>query len=221
MKRSLLCLAATAALAAGAAQADAILYNGPNFSGAQLALPGDHPNLQGTGFYDTVSSIEITSGRWKFCSQPEYRGDCEVLGPGRYATLPRSLNHRIESVQVVDRMAYAEPPRYVERGYEPPRYVEREAYAVAPPQPARSWGSIELYAEPRFRGPSTRLRRDAWSLENRGFDDRASSVIVREGRWELCTREGHRGACAVYGPGDYPFLGERMDDRVSSVRRVG
>jgi hypothetical protein len=132
--------------------------------------------------------------------------DATYSEPPRYVDTPRYVEPR-----------YVEAPVYVDR----PVYVERETYAVTPPQPASSWGGIELYSEPRFRGVATRLSRDAHSLESRAFDKRASSVIVKEGQWELCTREYHRGTCAVFGPGEYPSLGERMDDRVSSVRRVG
>ena len=204
MKRTIVCAAAAAALTAGYAAADVIVYNGPNFTGAELALPGDAPNLEGTGFYDTIASIHVRSGRWRFCSRPELRGDCEVLGPGRYATLPRSLNHRIESVQRVDNVASGPGVGHDREG---PRGWPRAA--------------IEIYAGQDFTGPRARLDRDVWSLQRRGMDDRVSSLVVNEGRWELCTQRGYEGFCRVFGPGEYPRLGRRMEEQVSSMRRVG
>ena len=87
---------AAATLAFGAAaHAEITIYKQPNFSGEQLTLRDTRTDLSGTGFYDQVSSIVIRSGRWEFCSQPDFKGDCEVLGPGGYATLNQRLNHRI------------------------------------------------------------------------------------------------------------------------------
>jgi hypothetical protein len=171
-----------------------------------MNVRGDRENLEGSGFYDTISSIHVREGRWKLCSRPEGRGDCEVLGPGRYATLPRTLNHRIESIFAVDRVAYE--PRAGERRDGP----RRGGWAQS---------SVELYAGEDFTGPRTRLDRDVWSLERRGMNDRVSSVVVNEGRWELCTQRGYEGVCRVFGPGEYRELGRRMEDRVSSLRRVG
>lgn len=215
MKRSIRLLAVVgAALFAGSAYADATVYNRANLTGPSLTLRGDSPSLEGTGFYDSISSIDVRGGRWEFCSQPNYRGDCEVLAPGKYAILPKRLNHRIESARPLDRVAYGEPY------YEP--YYEERRYAQAPEvRPGPAYGAIELYAAPGFRGPSTRLNRDMWSLERRGFDERASSLIVNEGEWELCTDRGWEGFCRVFGPGQYPQLGRRMNDQVSSLRRIG
>lgn len=196
MKRTTkVCAAALAALFAGAAAADVTVYNRDHFAGPSLTLRGEQRDLEGSGFYDSISSIEVHQGRWQFCSQPNFGGDCAVLGPGRYPTLDRSLNHRIESVRPLDRVAYL------------------------PPRPDRA--DIELYSARGFRGDSTALNRNAWWLERRGFDERASSVVVNEGRWELCTEPGYRGDCRVFGPGEYARLGPRMDDQVSSLRRVG
>src|SRR5688572_16850678 len=151
MKRTLkACAAAAAALFAGAAAADVTVYNRSHFDGPALTLRGEHRDLQGTGFYDSISSIQVHRGQWQFCTQPNFGGDCATLGPGSYASLNERLNHRIESVRPLDRVAYV------------------------PARPARA--EVELYSGPGFRGDSTALNRDAWSLERRGFDQRASSV---------------------------------------------
>ena len=65
----------------------------------EFTLRGTTAHLQGSGFYDNTSSIIVENGRWEFCSQPDFRGDCVTLGPGRYAPLDRSLTNRIESVR--------------------------------------------------------------------------------------------------------------------------
>ena len=63
------------------------------------------------------------------------------------------------------------------------------------------------------------LGSDVHTLRSRSFNDRAGSMIVREGEWQLCEHDDYRGRCIVYGPGRYPFL-EGLDGMASSVRRV-
>ena len=86
----------------------------------------------------------------------------------------------------------------------------------------RAWrggGAVQLFAGPRFEGESVGLSRDVRTLREMDFNDRAGSLIVREGEWELCEHADYRGECAVFGPGRYPWL-ERMNNRISSLRRV-
>jgi hypothetical protein len=85
---------------AGTAQAAQLtLYKQPNFSGEALTLHDDSSDLSGAHFEDQVSSVVVGSGRWQVCTQPNFQGNCSVLGPGRYGTLEQDLNHRIESVR--------------------------------------------------------------------------------------------------------------------------
>lgn len=105
-KSTVIAAAVTALLAGAAAQAGEItVYKQPNFGGEALTLKKERANLQGTGFYDVISSIKVHAGRWEFCSQPNYQGDCDVLGPGQYKKLNPKLKHRIESAREVTRMA--------------------------------------------------------------------------------------------------------------------
>jgi hypothetical protein len=109
-----------ASLAAGAAGAAEIrVYKQPNFSGEGLVLRGDANDLTPAGFQDQVSSIEVRSGRWQLCTQPNFRGDCVVIGRGDYPSLEQVLNHRIESVRQLPRSGgrYGEDrSRYAYRG---------------------------------------------------------------------------------------------------------
>jgi len=44
----------------------------------------------------------VQSGRWQVCTSPNFKGDCQVLEPGRYASLEQNLNHRIESARQLE-----------------------------------------------------------------------------------------------------------------------
>jgi hypothetical protein len=187
---------AAALLFAGAAHAEVTLYQQPNFGGERLTVRDASGNLQGTALYDRASSVRVQSGDWEFCTQPDFKGDCVTLRAGEYATLDQRLNHRIESVR-----------RVGGRDDHPGRRGDRNA-------------SIELYNQPGFGGRAVEIDRDTASLRSSGMDDRASSIVVNDGVWQLCSGPGFQGTCRVFTPGRYPQLEYGMDNQVSSARQV-
>jgi hypothetical protein len=195
---------ALAAISIGtAAAAEIAVFKQPNFSGEGLTLRGDTANLGDRGFLDQVSSIDVRSGQWQVCTQPDYKGECVVLERGRYPTLEKTLNHRIESVREVT--------RYADRGRDSySRYGGARGYSRNP--------AVELFAAPDFRGRSMTLDRDADTLFDGG--QRAASLVINEGTWEVCTEPDYEGVCRVFEPGSYETLG-RLHRRVGSLRRIG
>ena len=81
-------------------------------------------------------------------------------------------------------------------------------------------GQAIVFERPDFQGRSLTLRDDTGNLSLLGFNDRAASLYVLDGTWELCTDAWFRGSCRIYGPGQYRNLGEQAR-RVSSGRIVG
>lgn len=81
-------------------------------------------------------------------------------------------------------------------------------------------GIIKFFSQPTFGGRSLDMQENTPDFNARGYNDRASSIIVAEGVWELCTDSGYSGQCRLYGPGRYPDLGHGMDGRISSARVV-
>lgn len=57
-------------------------------------------------------------------------------------------------------------------------------------------------------------------LRSLGFNDSASHVEIRSGRWELCPDGGYNGDCRVFGPGRHE-LPPGLRNRLSSLRPVG
>ena len=80
-------------------------------------------------------------------------------------------------------------------------------------------GEITLYEHRDFRGDSLTLHRGAPNLERSGLDS-ASSLVVRDGVWEVCTDAFFRGSCAQLQPGEYRRLDGPLNDRISSVREI-
>ena len=190
-------LASPLLIAGAAGAAEITLFKNPNFEGRQVTLRGHTPNLANIGFQDQASSVAVTSGRWEVCTQPDFQGECVTLNRGEYPALDARLNHRIESAREVG--SYAD---------------QTGSYS------SYGRGSIELYGQPGFGGRSMPLDRDAPTLEGSGFNDRASSLVVNEGTWQLCSDPGYAGTCRNYGPGRYADLGYGMAKQVSSARLV-
>lgn len=208
---------------AGAAQAaELTIFKQPNFTGDQLTLHDDTGNLAARNFQDQASSIVVRSGRWEVCTQPDFQGDCTTLGRGEYAALDQRLNHRIESAREVsnyadnrrydDRYVYRGGDRYGAAGrYDNDRYADNR-YARGP--------AVELFDGPDFSGRAVRIHNDVPSLYKRGFDDAASSMVIREGSWQVCTGDGYEGRCRVFEPGEYADL-RGFDNHIGSLKRVG
>jgi hypothetical protein len=193
-------LVAAVALAGAAQAAEITIYKQPDFSGEQMTLRDASGNL-GARFTDQASSAVVRSGRWELCTQPDFKGECMTLGPGEYARLDSRLFHRVESARSLDPIAYDD------RGSGYGGY--------------RQGGAIELYAGTAFRGRPYRINRDVEELVGRrgeGFG--VGSVVVNEGRWQLCTDPGYQGYCQVLEPGEYAHFA-RVNNQIGSIRRIG
>jgi uncharacterized protein YcfJ len=80
---------------------------------------------------------------------------------------------------------------------------------------------ITFYEREGFEGRSFTTSQRIGNLERFGFNDRASSAVVRAGRWEICDEARIEGNCMVLRPGRYPSLAAMaMNDRITSARPI-
>jgi uncharacterized protein YcfJ len=80
---------------------------------------------------------------------------------------------------------------------------------------------ITLYENQDFQGKSVTAQAQIPSLQSYGFNDRISSVIVTDPRWEVCEDNRYRGHCVVLRPGRYPSLTSMgLNNRISSIRSI-
>ena len=79
-----------------------------------------------------------------------------------------------------------------------------------------------FYEHTNFQGQSFTTEQSIGDLERFGFNNRASSAVVRGGEtWQVCDGPRFSGQCAVLRPGEYKSLGAMgLNDMVSSVRAV-
>ena len=64
-------------------------------------------------------------------------------------------------------------------------------------------GELTLYEGENFQGRNLTLRSDMRDLDRTQFNDRAMSLVIRDGVWEVCSDAQFRGHCATLQPGNY------------------
>ena len=98
----------------------------------------------------------------------------------------------------------------------------RSALAVATVAvSAQAAAEVIFYEREGFQGQSFTTQKQVVNLSRFGFNDRASSAVVLDERWEVCEDVKFGGRCAVLRPGRYRSLTAMgLNDRVSSVRIV-
>lgn len=222
MKHLIAAAAVLASLAPAAFAGQLTLFADNDFRGNQITLSNTVTNLNDLGFNDRTSSIVVRSGTWQLCEHKDFGGYCAELRPGEYRSL-EGFNDKISSVREV---GYGERGRDERRGErEGRRNDDRDGQRGSDRGDYRGdrgrqgGDAVQMFAGPRFEGQPLGLSGNLRTFEDVGFNDRAGSLIIREGTWELCEHSDFRGQCVVYGPGRYPFLGE-MNNRISSMRRV-
>ena len=95
------------------------------------------------------------------------------------------------------------------------------ALLIAGASVTASAADLTLYGRQDFRGRELRANDTIVNLDHSGFNDRASSAVIRDGVWQLCENARFRGHCVTLGPGEYPTLRAMgLNNRVSSAREI-
>lgn len=80
---------------------------------------------------------------------------------------------------------------------------------------------IILYDHPGFTGEQRPLTTPVSNLGHVNFNDRADSLVVVSGLWQVCTNVNYRGSCQTLGVGSYSDLsGLGLTNALSSVQPV-
>ncbi len=80
---------------------------------------------------------------------------------------------------------------------------------------------VLFYEHADYQGRSVTTDKALDNFSRSGFNDRASSIIVLNNRWEVCDDSYYGGRCVVLRQGRYPNLAAvGLNDRISSVREI-
>ncbi len=228
---------------------DIELFDQTQFNGTRLRLPGDTPDVGAYGIGGRVASVVVQRGRWEFCTAAQYAGVCITVGPGRYAELPLALRGSLASLRRADSVAMPQqppappppPPQPHAHPQPQPQIMPPVAspggpgmpprhgggrwdgrgpiFNPLPPAPGHSGDAVVLYEHANFDGRALGLNNVAARLGEFDFNDRASSMLVHRGRWQICEHSDFAGECWSFGPGRHVLSG-RLNDIASSIRPV-
>ncbi|MEO8676146.1 MAG: beta/gamma crystallin-related protein [Casimicrobiaceae bacterium] len=173
-----------------------IFFESENFGGRQFVIDQPDPNFARSHARERAQSVVVEGGAWEICVDADFRGDCQILQPGRYPALG-ALTGRISSVR----------PYYDQRG-EMPR------------DGMRGWASATLFSGPNLTGRALPLGGEGAGNLAGLFNDRTSSLRIDRGYWIFCSDANFGGECRTFGPGEYPGLPRELDNRISSGRRI-
>ena len=181
-----------------------VFYEHEGFEGRSFTAETPVVDFRAAGFNDSASSVVVRGSRWEVCDAIRYAGRCVVLRPGQYASLSAmGLNDQVSSVRAVSNNVRVDDGRF------------------APAPPPVQVSQVVFYEHEGFEGRSFTAETPVVDFRAAGFNDSASSVVVRGSRWEVCDAIRYAGRCVVLRPGQYASLSAMgLNDRVSSVRAV-
>lgn len=95
-----------------------------------------------------------------------------------------------------------------------------------PYQPARGGpggygGGAVLHADAGFSGQAVQINGAEADLSRIGFNDKASSITIGGGAWQVCTDANFRGRCEIIDASTSRLNTYRLNDNISSLRPLG
>lgn len=186
---------------AGAAAAqDILFFERPDFAGRRFGATQSISNLADQGFNDRASSVVVRNGTWQLCADAYFRGRCVTLPPGEYRNLSQmGLSNEVSSARELGIVPGGPGPG---------------------PGPGGRGRSVTLYEDFGFGGQAMDVDGSIANLARTDFNDRARSLIVHGGMWELCRDDGFNGGCQTFGPGRHENIGY-LAGQASSIRPIG
>jgi hypothetical protein len=173
------------------------VFRDRDFRGAAATYRTDMPNLDRTEFNDQISSVRVAAGeQWEVCEHANYRGRCVIISGEENDLRRNSWDNMISSFRRVSGGGYPGPGPYP--GQQP---------------------YIILHTDTNYRGAQTRYT----DLTNNLFamNNRAESITVGRGEWQVCEGIGFGGRCATVTRSISDLSSIGMKDRIRSVRPVG
>ena len=186
-----------------------ILYRQRDYQGPSLGTERDLRTLWPDDFDNATSSIEILNGEWEVCEDDNFEGKCVVIDADQDRLWELQMDNRISSIrQVPEGTRWREAREARER--EQREDVER-AEGIRK-------DDLVLFEHGNFGGRGFPTNGSAINLGD--MNDKASSIRVRKGRWEVCEHGGFTGKCVEVSSDVRDLNSLGMNDKLSSVRRL-
>lgn len=175
------------------------VYDDLNFQGAPFTFRSEVPDLREFGLNDRVSSLQVAAGdSWEICDNVGFGGPCIVVSGSDRDLRTRNWNDMITSMRPVQ-------DRDGRRG---------RGSNIGRPSPR---SQIVLFDQPGYRGEAQKVTEAAAGLG--AFANRARSLQILDGVWELCEEPRWTGRC-VRVTSSVPDLGRVGLRGVASARPI-
>ena len=186
------------------------VYEHPDFRGDSVTFRNAVPDLREHGLNDRISSLEVDGNQaWEVCRDVNFQGGCRVFQGTIDDLRSEGWNDRISSLRVV---GFA-------RGNNNNRNNRGGVWGNTRGNNSNRQSRIVVYDRPNFRGDSRDVITGSTNLGSVG--DRARSVQVYGGTWELCESASRNARCITVSE-DIPDLRNAgFRNGVSSIREVG
>ena len=183
------------------------VYEDPDFRGDSVTFRNEVPDLRQQGLNDRISSLEVGGNQaWEVCRDVNFEGGCRVF-QGSIEDL-RSLgwNDRISSMRAV---GFARGNNGNGRGWGWGNQRGNTNYRQS---------RLVFYDRPNFRGDSRDIMNNVSNLGSAG--DRARSVQVYGGTWELCDGTNRNARCVTVSEDVADLRNLGLRNGVESAREV-
>jgi hypothetical protein len=177
------------------------VYEDPDFRGDSVTFRNEVPDLRQHGLNDRISSLEVNGNQaWEVCRDINFGGGCRVFQGSIENLRAEGWNDRISSMRAV--------------GFG--RNTNNNRGGVWGNQRGGVWGNqrgnyrgarLVLYDRTNFRGDARDIVSGSSNLGSLG--DRARSIEVYGGTWELCDGTSRNSRCVT------------VSDNVSDIRSLG
>lgn len=182
------------------------VYEHPDFRGDSVTFRSAVADLREHGLNDRISSIEVDGNQaWEVCRDINFEGGCRVFQGTIDDLRAEGWNDRISSMRAVGFARGTNNNRGGVWGNTRRNSNNRQSRIV-------------LYDRPNFRGDSRDVITGSSNLGSVG--DRARSVQVYGGMWELCEGAFRNARCITVSE-NVPDLRDRgFRNGVTSIREV-
>jgi hypothetical protein len=188
----------------GGRYAGITVYEDPDFRGTSVTFRDEIADLRQHGLNDRITSLELDGNQaWEVCQDVNFGGRCRVFtGTVEDLREQQGWNDRISSLR----------PAGVSRGRNGNVFGNRDRRG------RDNWteSRLVLYDRPNYRGTARDVSSSTANLGSIG--DRARSVEVEGGDWELCEGASRNARCVTVSNSvpDLRSLGFR--NGITSVR---
>ncbi len=203
------------------------LYARENMKGKRHTYAKSVPRIKDFAVNDFAQSVKVKGGTWVLCEDSNGKGKCESIHHNVPALRSIGLAGAVSSVYRASEWNNGRKENGYDDGYgggygpgygpgpgpDDYRYGDDRRYDDRPPQ-------IVLFEGYNFSGPRITIDTETASLLGSGFSNRARSVRILSGVWELCDGSSFTKTCRTIDRDENNLATIGLDSVITSLRPI-